>query len=184
MSWRFDIDLDKGKKVYKNADIQSLWAINGMFSIKRYIFNPLGFVNDGFFEVQFREGAQTLQAAAHLLDESEKAVHCYDILKTYRVKEVRLINQNKDSQGNIVSHHTNVDGEIPIFKNYAKIECLKHELDIIVSTDTIFERGYTHNRIGFNMTLEEQQQEQGPSKAPWLLGGLAAAGAAYYYLQQ
>lgn len=181
MVWKFDIELDNGKKVFKNVDIQSLWAINSMFSIKRYIFNPTGFINDGLFEVQFREGAQTLKAAAALLDESENANHCYDILQTYRVKEMRLVNRDKDSSGQTPLHWPNIDGELPHFRNFAKIECLKHEIEVIVSTDQIYERGYTDDRIGFYQRLEEVEAG---SKVPLVVGGLLAAGAAYYFLNK
>ena len=56
MVWKFDVELDQGKKVFKDVEIQSFWAFNGMLSIKKYIINPLTFVNDGFFEIQFNEG--------------------------------------------------------------------------------------------------------------------------------
>lgn len=50
---KFDMDIDNGKAVYNDLETSLIMIFNSKFGAGKVYINPLGMINDGYFEVTF-----------------------------------------------------------------------------------------------------------------------------------
>lgn len=113
------------------------------------MINPMGYTNDGQFELIFLKDLAGFGPMTKLFDGTQKGgIQVYDdTLQIYRTNKLKLINKSTvvdktTKQESVSSQNINIDGEDLSFKKSVIYEMMHQELEVIADVQQLLDEWY------------------------------------------
>lgn len=99
---KVDFIIDDGKYKIENVDSQHITVWNGKYGGGDAMFNPLGIVNDGLFELVYYQNLIGTKRMIGIFDEAKNGgTQMYDNnFECYRAKNLKIVNKSKNQNTN------------------------------------------------------------------------------------